>query len=133
HEVARDFGRLAAEWACERHSQIGGPFAVNRILRAFEDRVHVVGRAQGPRCGDESSADGVARAHWESGPLGLELLEPLLLSDFEDEAPDEESEELEGLDVEAELLSVGLDSDLDSVLDSPLEPEDSPLDEAGAP
>ena len=69
--------------------------------------------------------------------MGLELLEPLLLSDCEDEDPEEESEELEGLDVEAELLSADsdsdLDSDLDSLLDSPAEPEDSPLDAAGAP
>ena len=65
--------------------------------------------------------------------MGLELLEPELLSDPEDEDPEEESEELEGLDVEAELPSAGLDSGLDSLLDSPPEPEASPLDEAGAP
>src|SRR6185437_12431804 len=93
----------------------------------------VVGRAQGPRCGDESSADGVARAHLGSGPLSFE--EPLLLDDDLEEAL-EESELLDELLLSADLLSDFPDfsdfSDFAS-LDSPLEPEpeDSALGEGG--
>src|SRR6185437_10401759 len=114
---------------------VGSPVAVGRVVGAFEDRVEVVGRAEGPRCGDESSADGVARAHWESGPLGLELLEPLLLDDELEDVLDE-SELLDELLLSADLLSDLPDfSDLSDFasLDSPLEPEpeDSALGEGG--
>ena len=69
----------------------------------------------------------------------MPLLPSPLLPPAEDEDPEslEEPEELED-DEDEPALSADLDSDLEPDLDSPpedspLEPEDSELDEAGAP